>query len=157
MSRRRRGRITVQHQPTGGEQVMRRLMGVVHAVFGFVFAATAATTIIPNAGLFGLPFLVAGLFFLINGIRIAVTKNDFAHRVGYDVETDLDRSIVGLMEDVPDTTREPAERHDHTPLEYSYDGCAAQKRLEQLETLKSAGLITKEEYDQKRQEILAQL
>ena len=34
---------------------------------------------------------------------------------------------------------------------------ALKKRLEQLETLKKAGLITKEEYDQKRQEILAQL
>ena len=157
MSKRRRGRITIQHQPTGAARTMQRLMGVVHAVFGFVFAAAAATTIIPNAGLFGLPFLVAGLFFLINGIRMAVSKNDVAHRVGYDVETDLERSIVGLMEEVPDTTGEPAARHEHGPVAYSYDTCAIQKRLEQLETLKSAGLITEKEYSEKRQEILAQL
>ena len=48
-------------------------------------------------------------------------------------------------------------KHPHTPVNYSYDACATQKRLEQLETLKSAGLITKEEYNEKRQEILAQL
>ena len=46
MSRRRRGRITVQHQPTGAARGMMRLMGVVHAVFGFVFAAAAVTAII---------------------------------------------------------------------------------------------------------------
>lgn len=37
MSRRRRGRITVQNQPTGAERVMMRGMGVIHAVMGFVF------------------------------------------------------------------------------------------------------------------------
>ena len=150
---RKRGRITVQHQPTGAARTMQRLMGVVHAIFGFVFAVTALTTIIPNAGLFGLPFLAAGSFFLINGIRLAVSKNDVAHRVGYDVETDLERSIAGLMEEPPAETT----RHGHTPEEYSYDACATKKRLEQLETLKSAGLITKEEYNEKRKEILAQL
>ena len=150
---RRRGRITVQHQPTGGEQVMCRLMGVVHAVFGFVFTAAAVTMIIPNAGLFGLPFLVAGLFFCINGIRIAVTKNDFAHRVGYDVETELDRSIVGLMEDVPDTTQEVFREELPVPEEQD----SVQERLEQLKAIYEQELITKEEYDAKRQEILAQL
>ena len=150
---RRRGRITVQHQPTGAARTMQRLMGVVHAVFGAVFALVGLTEILPNAGLFALPFIVAGLFFCINGIRLAVSKNDVAHRVGYDVETDLDRSIVGLMEEPPAAK----DDHGHTPTAYSYDACATQKRLEQLETLKKAGLITKEEYDQKRQEILAQL
>ena len=132
---------------------MMRGMGVVHAVVGGVFAIMAVTEIIPSTGLFGLPFLVVGLFFCINGIRLAVSKNDVAHRVGYDVETDLDRSIVGLREEPPSA----GQSHSHTPTSYSYDTCAAQKRLEQLEMLKSAGLITKEEYQQKRKEILAQL
>ena len=132
---------------------MRRLMGVVHAVFGFVFAAAAVTMIIPSAGLFGLPFLAAGLFFLINGIRIAVTKNDFAHRVGYDVESDLDRSIVGLMEDVPDTTQEVFREE----LSACAEPNSIHERLEQLKMLYEQRLITKEEYDAKRQEILAEL
>ena len=37
MRRHRRGRITVQSQPTGAARGMTRLMGVIHAVFGFVF------------------------------------------------------------------------------------------------------------------------
>lgn len=146
---RRRGRITVQHQPTGGEQFMMRGMGLVHAVVGLVFVVVALTEIMPHAGLFGLPFLVGGGFFAVNGVRILVSKNDVAHRVGYDVETDLDRSIVGLMEDVPDTTREPVSP---SPAVGS-----VQDRLEQLEGLKAAQLVTEEEYAAKRKEILEDL
>lgn len=152
MSRRRRGRITVQNQPTGAERVMMRGMGVIHAVMGFVFVVAAITEIIPNAGLFGLPFLLGGGFFCINGIRIAVSKNDIPHRVGYDIETDVQQdTIVGLMEDVDETVRR----------EPSSPACAATQnpkgRLEQLEDLKDAGLITGQEYEQKRREILNDL
>ena len=152
MSRRRRGRITVQHQPTGASRAAMRGMGIVHAVFGGVFAFIALTTIIPAGGIIGLPFLVAGGFFCINGIRMIVTKNDIAHRVGYDVETDLDQSIVGLMEDVPDTVFEPLS--EESP---SSPAGTVQDRLEQLKELYEQELITREEYDAKRQEILDEL
>ena len=150
---RKRGRITVQHQPTGAERGMMRGMGVVHAIVGLVFVVVSVTEIIPSAGLFGLPFLAGGLFFAVNGIRLSVSKNDVAHRVGYDVETDLDRSIVGIMEDVEEKFNSDSPEHQHI----SSIGPDPQKRLEQLERLKEAGLVTREEYDQKRKEILAEL
>ena len=81
-----------------------------------------------------------------------VTKNDIAHRVGYDVETDLDQSIVGLMEDVPDTVFEPLS--EESP---SSPAGTVQNRLEQLKELYEQELITREEYDAKRQEILDEL
>lgn len=143
MSKTKRGRITVQSQPTGAARGMQRMMGVVHAVMGFVFVVISITTIIPNAGLFGVIFLVAGLFFCINGIRLAVSKNDVAHRVGYEVETDLDKSIVGLMEEVMDEESTPAT--------------SVQERLTELRSLYEQRLITQEEYDAKRQEILKEL
>lgn len=143
MSKKKRGRITVQSQPTGAARGMQRMMGVVHAVMGFVFVVISITTIIPNAGLFGVIFLVAGLFFCINGIRLAVSKNDVAHRVGYEVETDLDKSIVGLMEDVVETSEDSS--------------VSVEERLTQLRSLYEQRLITQEEYDTKRQEILKEL
>ena len=98
MRRHRRGRITVQSQPTGAARGMTRLMGVIHAVFCFVFVVISLTEIMPVSGLFGLPFLLIGGFFCINGIRIAVSKNGLAHRVGYDVETGIEEeTIVGLL------------------------------------------------------------
>ena len=143
MSTRKRGRITVQSQPTGAARGMQRMIGVVHAVMGFVFVVISITQIIPNAGIIGLIFLVAGLFFCINGIRLAISKNDVAHRVGYEVETDLDKSIVGIMEDVVENSDEE-------------DG-SVEERLTQLRSLYEQRLITQEEYDAKRQEILKEL
>lgn len=143
MSRKKRGRITVQHQPTGAARGMQRMMGVVHAVFGFVFTVLSLTRIIPSAGLIGIVFLVVGLFFLINGIRLAVSKNGMAHRVGYEVETDLDKSIVGLMEEISE------ERED--------TDATAEERLIRVRDLYEQGLITQEEYERKREEILREL
>ena len=152
MRRHRRGRITVQSQPTGAARGMTRLMGVIHAVFGFVFVVISLTEIMPVSGLFVLPFLLIGGFFCINGIRIAVSKNGLAHRVGYDVETGIEEeTIVGLLEDVDrEAESRPQESHDHIPS----TALDAKGRLEQLESLKSAGLITHEEYQKKREEIL---
>lgn len=143
MSNKKRGRITVQHQPSGAARGMQRMMGVVHAVFGFVFVVLSITQIIPHAGLIGIVFLAVGLFFLINGIRLAVSKNGMAHRVGYEVETDLDKSIVGLMEEVV----EEQEDTDAT----------AEERLIRARNLYEQGLITQEEYEAKRQEIIRDL
>ena len=44
--------------------------------------------------------------------------------------------------------------HGHTPVSYSYDTCAKERRLEQLKVLKSAGLLDEAEYQQRRQAIL---
>lgn len=49
----------------------------------------------------------------------------------------------------------PHQPHGHTPVSYSYDSCAREKRLEQLKVLKSAGLLDEMEYQQRRQAILA--
>jgi len=142
MSTRKRGRITVQSQPTGAARGMQRMMGVVHAVFGFVFVVIALTQLIPNLGLIGLPFLAAGAFFCLNGIRLAVSKNGMAHRVGYDVETGIEReTIVGLMDEVDDAP----------------SGGDVEERMKQLRSLYDQRLITQEEYEQKRQEILKEL
>lgn len=46
-------------------------------------------------------------------------------------------------------------RHVHTPVNYSYDSCARDKRLDQLKTLKEAGIIDEVEYKIRRQKVLA--
>ena len=145
MSKRHRGRVTIQHQPTGGARAMVRMMGAVHAAMGIAFVLAAVTTIIPNAGFFGLPFFLGGAFFAVNGIRMLIGKNGFTHRVGYDIETDMEsESISGIMEEPKSDT-------------IVIDPQRNKSRLEQLETMKNAGLITKEEYREKRKEIIDSL
>lgn len=156
MSRHRRGRITVQSQPTGATRAAMKGIGLVHASIGFVFVVVAVTEIIPYAGLFGLPFLLGGGFFFLNGLRVVISKNDLAHRMGYDIESDVqEETIVGLMDDVDKMVR--TQQADQEPSGQRPAGLDAQGRLEQLKTLKNAGLITNLEYEQKRQEILNDL
>jgi len=50
---------------------------------------------------------------------------------------------------------QPYKSHPHTPVSYSYDSCAKEKRLEQLKVLKNAGLLDDVEYSQRKQDILA--
>lgn len=153
MSQGRRGRITVQDQTTGAGRAVRRGIGVVHAVMGFVFVVAALTEIIPSAGLFGLPFLAAGGFFLVEGILLTVSKAGPARRVGYDVETGVEEEVIRpLMEEPPVFQGDSADHEHITPT-----GLSAKARLEQLETLREAGLLTREEYEAKRAEILREL
>ena len=144
MSRKKRGRITMQYQPTGAARGMQRMIGVIHALVGSVFVILSITTIIPNAGLFGLIFLVVGGFFAVNGIRMAVSKNGMAQRVAYDVEQDLEESIVGMMEEPPVAGESPEKG-------------SVESRLLELRSLYEQKLITDKEYELKRQEILRDL
>ena len=134
---RKQKKYTVRYEPTGAARGMMRAIGVLHAVFGTVFALAAITTIIPSAGLIGLLFLAAGVFFAVNGTLIALGKNGLIGR-SYRIETDMEQ--------------EP-EDGGYVPS----SGLDAKKRLEQLESLKEAGLISEQEYREKRQEILREL
>ena len=151
MSRHRRGRFTVQYQPTGAARGMRRGMGVVQAVFGLTFVVVAVTQIIPAAGFIGLPFLAIGGLFTVMGVVTAVSKNAPAQRVGYDLETGAEEeTIVGMMDEV---IREKASSEDGP----SPAPGTAEARLRELRSLYDQRLITQEEYEQKRQEILKEL
>ncbi len=144
----RKRRYTVRCEPTGANRTMVRFIGVFHAVFGTVFALIALTAIIPSAGLFGLIFLAAGLFFAVNGTLIALGKNGLTGP-SYRIETDEEED---LLNQGPLRGPEP-ESHDHIPS----TALNAQGRLEQLKNLKAAGLITEQEYQQKRREIVEKL
>lgn len=140
-----RKRYTVQYKPTGAGKTMMRGMGLFHAIFGTVFALIALFEIIPMAGLFGIPFLAAGVFFAVNGTLIALGKNGLMGR-SYQIEEETEDE----MELRPPP---PAETHDHIPS----IALNAKQRLEQLESLKTAGLIDGREYQQKREQILKEL
>ena len=156
MSRHRRGRITVQSQPTGAARAVRRMTGVVQVIFGLVFVIVSITQIIPTAGFIGLPFLAAGSLSIVVGVFAVVGKNSLSRRVGYDVETGIENeTIAGLLDDVDSGKQEQDTVSSSGQVETI--GPPANTRLEQLQALKTAGLITPQEYEQKRQEILRSL
>ena len=139
-------RYMVRYKPaTKTEKAMLRGMGLFHAFFGAVFALIALTAIIPSAGLIGLLFLAAGVFFAVNGVLVALGKTGLIGR-SYQIEEEAEDGM-GPM------TSPPVETHDHIPS----TALDAKRRLEQLESLKTAGLISDQEYREKRSEILREL
>ena len=137
-----RKRYTVRYKPaTKTEKAMVRGMGLFHAIFGTLFALIGLSAL-PHAGLFSLIFVTAGGFFAVNGALIALGKGGL---VGRSYQTETETAEEPEFPDAP-----PVETHDHIPS-VALD---AKQRLEQLESLKSAGLIDDREYREKRQEIL---
>lgn len=137
-------RYTVQYKPTGTGKTIARGIGVFHAIFGTVFALIGLS-ILPVMGLFGLIFVAAGAFFAVNGAMIALGKNGLMGRA-YQIETEMEEEPLGQSTLSPP----PVETHDHIPS----TALDAKRRMEQLESLKTAGLIDDREYQQKREEIL---
>jgi len=149
MSRRKRGRVTMQYQPTRETRTVQRLTMIPFLIVSGFFVLIGVTTVIPMAGLFGVVWtLVAASFFII-GIVNVVRKNGLAHRVAYDVEQDMAENIVGIMEDAP----ESADAREDSPGPVG----TTEARLLELKSLYDRELITAEEYETKRQEILRDL
>ena len=46
-------------------------------------------------------------------------------------------------------------KHPHTPVNYSYDACAMERRLEQIKSLKDAGILDEKEYQERKRRIMA--
>ena len=102
------------------------------------------------------------LFFLFPPLAIIVTIFYVAYKRGKNQNGVEKRNAAGRTakeqflrrmkgEDVAEVAY---KSHGHTPVSYSYDACAQEKRLEQLKVLKSAGLLDELEYQQRRQDIL---
>lgn len=142
---RRRRRVTVRYKPTGAGKTMLRAMGVFHAVFGTVFAIIAVTVIIPSAGLFGVLFLAAGVFFAVNGTLIALGKEGLMGR-SYQIETETEGDESEQTADISTESSRPAQSRP-----------SAGERLKQLEELREKRLITANEFEEKRKEILKEL
>lgn len=142
---RKRGRITVQSQPTKETRLVQRLATLPFLIVSVFFVIIGVTVVIPGAGLFGVVWTLVAVCFAVTGIFEMVRKNGLAHRVGYDVETGLDESIVGIMEDVVDGEGGP------------FPVGTTEARLVELKGLYERDLITYDEYEAKRQEILKEL
>ncbi len=140
MDQRKRGRVTVQSQPTRETRRLERLVSLPFLIVGAAFVIIGVTTVIPNAGAFGVLWTLIAACFVVIGVVNLVRKNGPAHRVAYDVQPEDGEVIEKIFSDQPaGAPSDPAAR------------------LTQLQSLLDAGLVTREEYDAKRAEILREL
>ena len=113
-------------------------------IVSIAFVVIGVTVVIPGAGGFGVLWTLVAASFVVVAVVNMVRKNGMAHRVAYDVEQDMGENIVGMMEDAPPSYEAGAKG-------------SAEERLLELRNLYDLRLITDEEYEAKRQEILKEL
>ena len=118
-----------------------KAQSTVSFVVGLAFVLVGLVMVVPTFGPFGL---------LWTGVAVAITVINGLNAFGKKGVPTME--IYSEEED--DENPSPArEDHDHIPS----TALTTQERLEQLQTLKEAGLLTDEEYRNKREEILREL
>lgn len=122
-------------------------------VVGVLFIIIGVTVVIPATLFSG--FSPAALFGLVwTGMAVYTTVINAKVVFGKEEETqDYFGGYVISEEEPARPAGDTSETHDHIPS----TALDARKRLEQLESLKQAGLVTEAEYREKRREILEQL
>lgn len=123
-------------------------------IVGLVFVALGVTMVLPATFMSG--FLPVGLFGLA-WTGIAVYNVVINGKFLFGEKKGENENLFGGYEITEETTGETAR--PQLPEEITHDHIRStapgpQKRLEQLKTLLDAGLITEEEYQEKRREIL---
>ena len=126
----RRRRIRVQ--PSKSAATLSFVMGIIFCFIGFII-------IIPTFGPFGL---------LWTGIAVAITVSNFRAMKGQDSAAGRDIIIedddYGVLEEMGLQEARPAPSD-------------AEQRLTELQNLYHKGLITRDEYDEKRAKVLEEL
>lgn len=119
-----------------------KAQGIFGIVWGCVFILIGLVVVVPAAGAFGLLWTAMAV-----GITAMNAYQSFGKKYrGPEIHIEEEDEEGSAAWDAAAS----AESHDHIPS-MALD---AKGRLEQLESLKSAGLITHEEYQKKREEIL---
>lgn len=128
----RRRRVT--YRPSKAQGAFGVAVGVVFVIIGLVM-------VIPIFGLFGVFWTLIAVGITAMNAYQAFGKNYTGPQITIEEDEEPRRGA---------SSSPATETHDHIPST-SLD---VKGRLEQLKDLKEAGLLTQEEYDKKRQEIL---
>ena len=136
-------RRNIRYRPSKASAAMGVVVGVLFIIIGLtlVIPTTIASGIVPIM-LFGLVWTGFAVVITVANVRFLMGKGS-AFWGGFEVsDEEPERPTPAFRSDSPD--------HQHI-TSTSLD---AKSRLEQLETLKNAGLIDEGEYQEKRKEIL---
>lgn len=117
-----------------------KAQGAFGVAVGAIFVVIGVVMVIPIFGLFGVLWTLIAVGITVMNAYQAFGKNYTGPQITIEEDEEPRR---GPSSSAPQT-------HDHIPST-SLD---VKGRLEQLKELKEAGLLTQEEYDKKRQEIL---
>lgn len=125
--------------------------GVFGVIWGGLFVLIGLSVVIPMFGPFGILWTVGAI-----AITAMCAYQTFSKKyVGPEIHIE-DEDPVQPSPSVPTEDEEPDPVQESSPAIPS-NALDTKGRLEQLESLKHAGLITQKEYEQKRRDILERL
>ena len=119
----------------------------ISVIWGVILLIVGLGTIMSISVGIGAVWTAFAVVLIVNGIRKALAPKNASK-----LDDSVEKVVSRIQNKAPEkkTVRSKQETHDHIPST-SLD---VKGRLEQLKDLKEAGLLSQEEYDKKRQEIL---
>lgn len=134
-----RRRITYRPNQVQGKNWISVLWGVILLIAGF-------GTILPVSPALGAIWTLFAVFLIVNGARKALTPKN-ASKLNDSVE----KAVSRIQNRIPEkkTVRSKQELHDHIPS----TALDVEARLEQLRSLKEAGLMDNAEYEQRKEKL----
>lgn len=134
-----RRRITYRPNQVQGKSWISVIWGVILLIVGF-------GTIMPISAVSGAVWTLVAVFLIVNGIRKALAPKNASK-----LDDDLEEVVSRIRNKVPEkkTVRSKQEIHDHIPS----TALDVEARLEQLRSLKEAGLLDNAEYEQRKQKL----
>ena len=134
-----RRRITYRPNQVQGKSWISVIWGVILLIVGF-------GTIMPISAVSGAVWTAFAVVLIVNGIRKALAPKN-ASKLDDDLEEVVSR-VQNKMNNKK-TVRSKQETHDHIPS----TALDVEARLEQLRSLKEAGLLDNAEYEQRKQKL----
>ena len=135
----RRRRVTYRPSKAQGKSWISVIWGVILLIVGF------GTIMSISVGI-GAVWTLVAVFLIVNGIRKALAPKN-ASKLDDSVEEFVSR--VQNKTNNKKTVRSKQETHDHIPS----TALDVEARLEQLRSLKEAGLLDNAEYEQRKQKL----
>lgn len=134
-----RRRITYRPNQVQGKSWISVIWGVILLIVGF------GTIMSISVGI-GAVWTAFAVVLIVNGIRKAISPKNASK-----LDDDLEEVVSRIRNKVPEkkTVRSKQETHDHIPS----TALDVEARLEQLRSLKEAGLLDNAEYEQRKQKL----
>ena len=122
--------------------------------FGLIWCAVSGKSLFKELKMQGVVKKdVEGKYTLDKNKAKTVSKRSFDEVRAYSVDTA--RKYKSHVSESDRMEEKQPYKHPHTPVNYSYDACATERRLEQLKSLKDAGILDEKEYQVRKARILA--
>lgn len=134
-----RRRITYRPNQAQGKRWISVIWGVMLLIVGF-------GTMMSTSAALGAVWTLVAVFLIVNGIRKALAPKNASK-----LDDSVEKVVSRIQNKSPEkkTVRSKQETHDHIPS----TALDIEARLEQLRSLKEAGLLDNTEYEQRKQKL----